>query len=136
MTQDTTFRLFNPDGLSRPTGYSHVGEVRGGRIVYIAGQVSLDAAGNLVGPDDLRAQTVQVFENLKMALVAAGATFNNVIKLNYYCTDSVDASGIALVRETRDRYLNTKNPPVSTFVVVRRLVRPEWLIEVEAIAIV
>jgi enamine deaminase RidA (YjgF/YER057c/UK114 family) len=77
-----------------------------------------------------------VFENLKTALAAAGATFDDVIKLNYYCADSVDAAGIAVVREVRERYLNSKNPPVSTFVVVRRLVRPEWLIEVEAVAVI
>lgn len=136
MVQDARFRMLNPEGLSKPIGYSHVGEVQAGKIVYIAGQVSMDPAGNLVGKDDLRAQTQQVFENLKAALAAAGATFNDVIKLNYYCADSVDASGVTVVREIRDRYLNTKNPPVSTFVVVRRLARPEWLIEVEAVAVV
>lgn len=136
MAQDLSFRLFNPEGLNKPTGYSHVGEVRGGRVVYIAGQVSLDPSGNLVGKDDLRAQVVQVFENLKTALAAAGATFREVIKLNTYCVDSVDASGIALVRAIREQYLDAKNPPVSTFVVVRRLAHPEWLIEVEAVAVV
>ena len=136
MVQESKFQLFSPEGLSKPTGYSHVGEVRGGRVVYIAGQVALDASGNLVGKDDLRAQVQQVFENLKTALAAARGTFDNVIKLNYYCADSVDPSGIAVVREVRERYLNTNNLPVSTFVVVRRLVRPEWLIEVEAVAII
>ena len=136
MAQESRFRLFNPEGLSKPTGYSHVGEVTGGRIVYIAGQIALDASGNLVGKDDLRAQAQQVFENLKTALAAAGATFNNVIKLNYYCSDSVDPSGVLIVREVRERYLDPKNLPVSTFVVVRRLVRPEWLIEVEAVAVI
>ena len=136
MAQESKFQLFSPEGLSKPTGYSHVGEVRGGRVVYIAGQVALDASGNLVGKDDLRAQVQQVFENLKTALAAARGTFDNVIKLNYYCADSVDPSGIAVVREVRERYLNTNNLPVSTFVVVRRLVRPEWLIEVEAVAII
>jgi enamine deaminase RidA (YjgF/YER057c/UK114 family) len=50
--------------------------------------------------------------------------------------DSVEPASIALVREIRDRYVNTQNPPTSTFVVVRRLVRPEWLLEVEAVAVV
>ncbi|HEX4595893.1 MAG TPA: RidA family protein [Bryobacteraceae bacterium] len=136
MAHESNFRLFNPEGLSKPTGYSHVGEVRGGRIVYISGQIALDPAGNLVGKDDLRAQAQQVFENLKTALAAAGGTFDNVIKLNYYCADSVDAAGVGIVREVRERYLNAKNLPVSTFVVVRRLVRPEWLIEVEAVAVI
>lgn len=59
-----------------------------------------------------------------------------MIKLNYYCTESVDPSVIPAVREVRDQYVNTANPPTSTFVVVKRLVRPEWLIEVDAVAVV
>jgi enamine deaminase RidA (YjgF/YER057c/UK114 family) len=132
-----TFRIFNPDTLAKPTaGYSQVAEVNEGRIVYIAGQVALDRLGNLVGKDDFRAQVQQVFENLKAAVEAAGGDFNSVIKLNYYCAESVDPSQTPMVREIRDKYVNTQNPPTSTFVVVKRLVRPEWLIEVEAVAVV
>ncbi|HEY7699629.1 MAG TPA: RidA family protein, partial [Vicinamibacteria bacterium] len=67
-----------------PLGYSHVVEARGGRSIYVSGQVSLDKEGNLVGPGNFRAQTVQVFENLKARLSEAGATFKDVVKLNYY----------------------------------------------------
>jgi len=130
------FRTFNPDTLAKPNGYSHVAEVNAGKIVYIAGQVALDRAGNLVGKDDFRAQVQQVFENLKSAVEAAGGDFNSVVKLNYFCAESVDPSQITVVREIRDKYVNTSNPPVSTFVVVKRLVRPELLIEVEAVAVV
>lgn len=130
-------RLHNPPELHQPFGYSHVAEVTGGKLVYIAGQVALDAAGNLVGEDDFAAQARQVFANLKSALAAAGASFQDVIKLNYYCADSVDlAVHLPMVREIRDAYVNTAAPPASTFVVVRKLVRPEWLIEVEAVAAV
>jgi enamine deaminase RidA (YjgF/YER057c/UK114 family) len=104
--------------------------------VYIAGQVALDRSGNLVGKDDFRAQVQQVFENLKVAVEAAGGDFNSVIKLNNYYAESVDPSQIPAIREIRDKYVNTANPPVSTFAVVKRLVRPEWLIEVEAVAVV
>jgi enamine deaminase RidA (YjgF/YER057c/UK114 family) len=131
------FRLFNPDTMARPTaGYSQVAEVNGGKIVYIAGQVALDRSGNLVGKDDFKAQVQQVFENLKAAVEAAGGDFNSVIKLNYYCAESVDPSQLPLTREVRDKYVNTANPPASTFVVVKRLVRPDYLIEVEATAVV
>lgn len=88
-------------------------KVRGGRTVYISGQIALDASGNLVGKGDLRAQTRQVFENLKIALAAAGATFKDVIKINTYCADSVDDTGIALILEVRSRYLNQQNPPAA-----------------------
>ena len=131
------FRIFNPDTMAKPTaGYSQVAEVNDGKIVYIAGQVAQDRSGNLVGKDDFRAQVQQVFENLKAAVEAAGGDFNSVIKLNYYCAESVDPSQIPIVREVRDKYVNTANPPTSTLVVVKRLVRPEWLIEVDAVAVV
>ena len=131
------FRIFNPDTMAKATaGYSQVAEVNDGKIVYIAGQVALDRAGNLVGKDDFRAQVQQVFENLKAAVEAAGGDFTSVIKLNIYCAESVDPSQVPVVREIRDKYVNIKNPPTSTFVVVKRLVRPEWLIEVEAVAVV
>ncbi len=131
------FRLFNPDTMAKPAaGYSQVAEVTGGKIVYIAGQVALDRSGNLVGKDDFRAQVQQVFENLKAAVEAAGGDFNSVIKLNYYCAESVDPAQLPLTREIRDKYVNTANPPASTFVVVKRLVRPDYLIEIEATAVV
>jgi enamine deaminase RidA (YjgF/YER057c/UK114 family) len=131
------FRLFNPDSMAKPTaGYSQVAEVTGGKVVYIAGQVAIDRSGSLVGKDNFRAQVQQVFENLKAAVEAAGGDFNSVIKLNYYCAESVDPSEITTVREIRDKYVNTANPPASTFAVVNRLVRPEWLIEVEAVAVI
>jgi enamine deaminase RidA (YjgF/YER057c/UK114 family) len=116
-----------------PLGYSHVVEVRGGRTFYIAGQLALDAAGKLVGQGDFPAQVAQVFENLKARLAEVGATFKDVVKLNYYL---VDASDLASLREIRNRYINTENPPASTLVVVKRLVAEEYLIEIEAIAVV
>jgi len=132
-----SFRIFNPDTMAKPTaGYSHVAEVTGGKLVYIAGQVAIDRAGNLVGKDDFRAQVQQVFENLKAAVEAAGGDSHSIIKLNYYCAESVDPAQVPIVREIRDKYVNASNPPTSTFVVVKRLVRPEWLIEVDAVAVV
>ena len=128
-----TARFVNPEGMHRPTGYSHVAEVTAGRPVYIAGQVALDPAGELVGPGDIRAQAVQVFENLRTALGSVGAGFEQVVKLNLYL---VDATQLPAVREVRDRYVDTARPPASTAVEVRRLVREELLIEVEAVAVV
>ena len=131
------FRIFNPETMAKPTaGYSQVAEITDGKLVYIAGQVAIDRAGNLVGKDDFRAQVQQVFQNLKAAVEASGGDFHNVIKLNYYCAESVDPALVPAIREIRDKYVNTANPPVSTFVVVKRLVRPEWLIEVDAVAVV
>jgi len=123
-----TVRYINRAAL----GYSHIVEVRGGRTLYIAGQLSLDQNGKLIGPGDFRAQVKQVFENLKTRLEEVGASFKDVIKLNYYLTD---ASDLQALRETRDSYVDTESPPASTLVVVKQLVREEFLIEIEAIAV-
>jgi enamine deaminase RidA (YjgF/YER057c/UK114 family) len=116
-----------------PAGYSQVVEVRGGRTLYISGQIALDASGNVVGSGDFTAQVKQVFANLKTRLDEAGAAFNDVVKLNFYL---VDASSLQIVRDVRDTYVNRKNPPASTLVVVKQLVRPDLLVEVDAIAVV
>jgi len=132
----TTFQISSPSTIHKPTGYSHVAEVHGGKIVYIAGQVAQDASGALVGKDDLRAQVQQIFTNLKAAVESAGGTCHDIIKLNWFCCDRVQATEMPGLREIRDQFINTQAPPVSTFVFVSRLVRPEWMIEVEAVAVV
>jgi reactive intermediate/imine deaminase len=124
-------RHIDPTTLSTPRGYSHVVEVTGGRTLYVSGQIALDRDGNVVGPD-FAAQTLQVFENLKDALAAGGATFADVVKLTVFLTD---AEQIQTYRQIRDRYI-TGSPPASTLVQVVRLARPELMIEIEAIAVV
>jgi reactive intermediate/imine deaminase len=126
-------RFLNPATMPQPVGYTQVVDVPGGRTIYIAGQIALDPNGQVVGPGDLHAQTVQVFENLSAALAAVGATFGHVVKLNYYL---LDITQIPVVRSVRDRYINTQQPPASTAVEVRRLFRDDFLIEVDAIAVV
>jgi reactive intermediate/imine deaminase len=125
-------RFINPATLPKTPGYTHVVEVKKGRTIYISGQIALDRSGNIVGRGDFRAQTQQVFENIKSALEAVGATFKDVVKLNIYV---VDVSQLQAFREVRDKFVNTENPPASTLVEVRRLVRDEFLIEIEATAV-
>lgn len=127
-------RFVNPPTLPPARGYSHVVEVpAGSRLLYVAGQVALDSTGRVVGMGDFRAQAVQVFENLRRALAVGGATFADVVKLNYYV---VDATQVQSLRDVRDRYVHIAAPPASTLVEVRRLFRDDLLIEVEAVAIV
>jgi enamine deaminase RidA (YjgF/YER057c/UK114 family) len=121
-----------PAGLAPGPGYSHAAAGRG-RLVATAGQVALDAEGQMVGPGDPVAQADQVFQNLTLALAAAGATFEHVVKLTYFM---LDVAALPAVREVRNRYVNTANPPASTAVQVSSLFRPGFLIEVEALAIV
>jgi len=126
--------IFSPATLPPPTGYSHVAKVNRGTLVYIAGQVSSDASGALVGEGNFEAQAERVYANVKLALEAAGATMADIVKLNTYIVAEVDPAEIPKMRAVRDRYVNAQKPPASTLVVVSRLARPGWLIEIEAIA--
>ena len=126
--------IFSPATLPPPTGYSHVAKVNKGTLVYIAGQVSSDASGKLVGEGNFEAQVEQVFKNLKLALEAAGATMADIVKLNTYLVAEVSQDDLPKMRAIRDRYLNKEKPPASTLVVVSRLARPGWLIEIEVVA--
>src|SRR4029453_7545026 len=125
-------RFLTPATLSPPFGYSHVVEAPAGTIVYISGQVPLDAEGNLVGAGDFAAQTRQVFENLTRALEAADATWSDVVKLDYFLPD-VDQTGAGPA--IRDESADTANPPASTLVEVSGLFRPDVLVEIQATAI-
>jgi reactive intermediate/imine deaminase len=125
-------RFLTPATLSPPFGYSHVVEAPAGSIVYISGQVPLDAEGQLVGGADFVAQTRQVFENLTRALEAADAAWSDVVKLDYFLRD-VDQIGA--VRAIRDEYVDTANPPASTLIEVSSLFSPDVLVEIQAIAI-
>lgn len=118
----------NPDGLTKPTTYSHV--VKVGNLLFIAGQVAFDSAGNLVGENDMKAQVRQVLENLKTALASQRAEFSNVVKINIFTTDVEAFLGSA---EVRAEYFKG-HPPASTLVQIERLARPGLLVEIEAIA--
>jgi enamine deaminase RidA (YjgF/YER057c/UK114 family) len=121
----------NPPALHKPMGYTHVVEAAPRRTIYISGQVAFDQNGALVGPGDLKAQTEQVFRNLNAALESCGATLEDVAKITVYM---LDATQIQVYRDVRDRHF-TRSLPASTLVQVVRLARPEWLIEIEAIAL-
>ncbi|TML46880.1 MAG: RidA family protein [Actinobacteria bacterium] len=125
-------RFLSPDTLPAPFGYSHVVDSPADRIVYISGQVPLDAEGQLVGEGDFEAQTRQVFENLTRALEAADAAWGDVVKLNYFLTDLTQ---ITSVRAIRDQYVDTERPPASTLVMVSGLFRPDVMVEIEAVAL-
>lgn len=128
-------KFHNPSGLSKPPGYSHVVEVAGpARLIYFAGQLGLDINGNVVGaPGDFRAQVTQAFENLKIALHAAGAEFGDVVKITNYLTD---ISHLSIFREVRDQYVNVAAPPASTTIQISKFARDGALFEIEAVAMV
>ncbi|MFE9622039.1 RidA family protein [Streptomyces sp. NPDC006527] len=125
-------RIPAPDGVAAAAQYTHV--VLGtGRFVAVSGQLPLDEHHALVGAGDPEAQARQVFENLRRCLAAAGATFDHVVKLTYFVTDMAHMPAI---RAARAAHIPDDRLPASSAVQVSALVRPEFLMEIEAFAVV
>jgi enamine deaminase RidA (YjgF/YER057c/UK114 family) len=128
-------RFINPEGLARPGVYTPVVVARGGRTIYVSGQVPQNSKGELVGGDDLVAQAEQVYRNLELALKGAGATFSDVVKLNVYVVN-FKPEYRDLLQSVRVRHVSKENPPASTLVGVQALARPGFLVEIEAVAVI
>jgi enamine deaminase RidA (YjgF/YER057c/UK114 family) len=128
-------QFLDPPGLCPTFGWTHVVTAVAGKAVYISGQVAVNERGEVVGKGDLRAQTQQVFENIKTALAAVGATFRDVVKTNLYVV-GLKPEHIPVIREVRGRYVAADRPPASTLVGVSALVGADWLIEIEAVAVI
>jgi len=106
--------------------------VRAGNHIYVAGQVALDADGNLVGENDPAAQAEQVFKNVVTALKGAGATVDDVVRITAYITRRED---IPAIRDARAKYFPMQNPPAAALLLVAGLAHPGFLMEVEATAV-
>ena len=128
-------KFINPPGLKALGMYSNVTSASGGTIAFVSGQVSVDSEGKVVGVGDIQAQAVQVFENLKLALAGVGATFDDVIKFTIFIVGYTPEKRKA-VMEVRARYISHKTPPAATMIGVDKLVEPELLLEIEAVAAV
>ena len=126
--------FLNPAGLPVLPGFSQVVTATEGKIVFISGQVALNANNEVVGKGDLRAQVVQTFENLKGALAAVGATFDDVLKTNTYIVNYTPDM-IGMFREVRSQYLPQEKSPASTLIGVQALVLDDLLVEIEAFAL-
>jgi len=116
--------------------YSHGMVAPGGEIVVVAGQVGMDRTGRLVAPGDVVAQTKQAFENIRAVLEAAGSGMRQVIRFQTFLTHAADLDGF--MRARRDvfpAYFPDAVYPPNTILVVSRLVQPELLVEIEAMAV-
>jgi enamine deaminase RidA (YjgF/YER057c/UK114 family) len=134
MTAPSIARI-NPPELGTPPGYSQVVEVSANRVIFVAGQTALDRDGNVVGgKGDFPKQAAQVFDNLAIALRAAGCTAANLVKLTVFLTNM---DNLLAYREARNRFFASVTPPAApavTLVEVSKLYGPDFLIEIEAIA--
>lgn len=125
----------NPPSLCPTFGWTHAVSCTGSRTIHVSGQVGIDAQGRVDGPGDLKRQTERAFENVRLALAAAGATFRDVVNTRLYVV-GLKPDHVPIIREVRSRYVDAAHPPASTLVGVMALVGPEWLIEIEATAVV
>lgn len=126
--------IVQPEGLDTPETYSHVITATGGRLVFVAGQMSDDPDGNLVAPGDLAAQSRQVFANLGRALSAAGARPDQVTKLGIYVVGH-RREYLPIIEDARVALFGD-HKPTDTLLGVETLAAPGYLIEVDAIAVV
>jgi enamine deaminase RidA (YjgF/YER057c/UK114 family) len=124
----------NPEGLSQSPAYSQVVTATPGKVIWLAGQVGQNAKGELVGKGDLKAQLNQAWQNVKTALAASGATFGDVVKITTYVKNYTPAMRNDL-RETRLRFMGTSQPPAATLVGVQSLASEDFLVEIEATAV-
>jgi len=126
--------ILNPETVAAPLKqyYSNAVKSEAGPLLWISGQVSLDAQGALVGKDDLRTQAVQVLENIKGILEDSAATMDDIVKVTVYVTDITAFNSITDIRE---KYFPVFGP-ASVICEVSALAWPEFLIEIEAVAVV
>jgi enamine deaminase RidA (YjgF/YER057c/UK114 family) len=128
-------QFLNPPTLNPTNGFTHAVTSVGGKTIHVSGQVSVNEKAEVIGKGDMRAQTERVFENLKACLAAAGATFDDVVKITYFVV-GLKPEHVPIIREIRAKHLNMTNPPASSLVGVAALVVPDWMIEIELVAVV
>ncbi len=128
-------QYLNPDGLNKNPAFSNVVVVTGNaKTIYIGGQDAVDESGNIVGKGDLKQQADRVFHNLQVALAAAGAELHHVVKWNIYV---VQGQPLHVGFEAFQRvWGNRPNPPAITVAVVASLANPDFLVELDAIAVI
>jgi enamine deaminase RidA (YjgF/YER057c/UK114 family) len=131
----STLERPDPQGLLRNPAYSHVVVASGARTIYTAGQVAIDEHGALIGAGDLAAQTAQAMRNVGLALAAAGASYANIVKITTYVVNYRPEHRI-VIGQARAPFFAGGAPPASTLVGVSALALPEWLVEIEAVAVV
>lgn len=125
--------LTNPPALHPAPGFSHIAVGTGQRLIFFAGQVALDPDFNIVGGDDLRAQTVAAMRNLEIAVKAVGATWDDIVRRTIYTTSPTEFEVIA---DAITEVTAGANDPAQTIAGVTGLALPGLLIEIEATAVV
>lgn len=123
--------IIQPEGVHSTTGVGYSHAAKAGNTVYIAGQIALDVNGNLVGKDDVEAQTHQAYANLQAILEELGGSLADIVKMTTYLTDR---GQLGAFRRVRNRFFSDPFPP-NTLLFISGLAQPDYLVEIEAIAV-
>lgn len=135
MDNKNRIELLSPEGLHKNPAYSQVAVIEGNhRTVYIGGQNAVDKNGNVVGKGDIEAQALQVLKNLEVAVQAGGGSFENIIKWNVYLLQGQPAE--KALKAFQPHLSKMKSPPLITGIFVAALAHPDFLLEMEAVAVV
>lgn len=126
--------FIKPNGLMKNATFSQVVVASGSKLIFTSGQVSVDEQGNLIGGNDLAAQTVRAMRNVELALAAAGASFADVVKTTTFVV-GYRPEHRKIIAGAKEPFYGGRTPPTSALIGVSALAQPEWLIEIEAIAV-
>lgn len=132
---NSKIELISPEGLHKNPAYSQVAVVEGNnKTIYIGGQNAVDKDGNIIGKGDIEAQAQQVLKNLETAVKAGGGSFENIIKWNIYILQGQSTE--KALKVFQGPVSKMKNPPLITGVFVSALANPDFLLEMEVVAVV
>jgi reactive intermediate/imine deaminase len=128
--RNMSMKALQPSDLPKPGNFLQGIEAAGSRMIFVSGNVAVDAAGKTVAPGDIKGQTRQVFANIEKILAEAGATRDDIVKITTFLTDLKNYAGFA---EVRGEFF--KPPYPASTAVQAHLINPEWLVEIEAVAV-
>jgi enamine deaminase RidA (YjgF/YER057c/UK114 family) len=132
----SVIEIFSPKQLGKPLGqYSQITRVKASEFIFIAGQLSTDVTGEVVGEDDFAAQCLQVFANIEAALTSVGANWENIVQFTTYLVHSQDIPKFMEFRKRHfPKYFKNGIYPPNTLLMIDRLVQEPFLVEVQTIA--
>ncbi len=130
-------KYIQPEGLfnSQLYGFSHVAVNEGTKIINVAGQVALDEHQNIVGKGDIKQQAIQALKNIKIALMSAGANIENISSMRIYIVQYKPEYGIQ-ISEALKQFFKTESLPASTWIGVSALAIPDFMVEIEVMAVI
>jgi enamine deaminase RidA (YjgF/YER057c/UK114 family) len=132
LSANSDIQFLNPEGIFKPATFSQIAITSGDTVVYISGQTARDEKSNIVATGDVRKQAEKVFQNLRVAVEAAGGTMGDIAKITTFVVDLKPDDRVWIGEMVKQHF---PKPPAHTLVGISALAAPELLIEIEAVAV-